>query len=230
MIKGFNLSGRVAALLAGAAVIVVLLVGWFLLVSPQRSKAADLGVKINDTQAQVVATQAYVDSPSTKRAVHDLKRLKQVLPDDSQMSQVLRQLSAAAGTAGVSLDTITPASAIPSNGGEAVPIALSVTGHYFNIVHFLNLLRAEVRVKSSAIHGSGRLYSVDSIQFAGGASAPGAEPTTTTTTSSQGSSLISAKLALNTYVFSTLPATPTTTTGTTSSDTTSSDTTSTTSP
>jgi hypothetical protein len=190
-----RLSGRVAALLAGGVVLVVLLAGWFLLVSPQRSKAASLGVKIDQTQAQVASTQAYVDSPATRRAVHDLARLRVALPDDPRMSQILRQLSATAGLSQISLDTITPAAAIPSAGGEALPISLSVTGHYFNISRFLHLLRNRIDVKKNTIAGSGRLYSVDGIQFAGG----------TSPSSSDGSgagAAISATIMLNSYLFS----------------------------
>jgi hypothetical protein len=194
-----RLSGRVAALLAGGVVLVVLLAGWFLLVSPQRSKAASLGVKIDQTQAQVASTQAYVDSPATRRAVHDLARLRVALPDDPRMSQILRQLSATAGLSQISLDTITPAAAIPSAGGEALPISVSVTGHYFNISRFLHLLRNRIDVKKNTIAGSGRLYSVDGIQFAGG----------TSPSSSSGSSdgsgagaAISATIMLNSYLFS----------------------------
>jgi hypothetical protein len=207
-----NLSGRVAALLAGAAVVVVLLVGWFLLVSPQRSKAADLSTKISATQAQVESTQAYVDSPRTKQAVHDLKRLQKVLPDDPKMSQILRQLSAAAAASGVSLDTIGPSGAIPSTGGEAVPIMLSVTGHYFNLSRFLHLLRTQVMVKGTAVKGSGRLYSVDSIQFSGGGAAAASS---TGGAASAGSAPITASIALNAFVYSPTSAAPATSTETT---------------
>jgi hypothetical protein len=212
MTPNLNLSGRLAILLAGAAVLVVLVAGWFVLVSPERSKAVDLSTKIDLTQAQVASTQAYVDNPATKRAVHDLARLKRVLPDDPKMSQILRQLSAAAAVAGVQLDSITPAAAIPSSGGEAVPISLGVTGHYFNISRFLRLLRSQVGVSGSAIRGSGRLYSVDSIQFTGGTPA-------TAGGTSAGGSAISASLALNTFIYSPVAAAPAVTTPTTSSDT-----------
>jgi type IV pilus assembly PilO-like protein len=196
-----NLSGRVAAALAAAAVLVVVLAGWFFFVSPERSKAADLSTKIDGTQAQVVSTQAYVDSPVTKRAVHDLKRLQRVLPDDPHMSQVLRQLSAIATSSQVSLAGITPTTPVPSGGGEAVPIALTVTGHYVNISKFLHAVRTDVGVKGTAIKGSGRLFSVDSIQFSGGgASATG-----------PGSSVISASIALNAFVYSPAAAAATTT-------------------
>jgi hypothetical protein len=208
-----NLSGRVAALLASATVLVVLIAGWLLLVAPQRTKAANLQVSIDATKAQVASTQAYVDSPVTKRAVHDLKRLEKVLPDDPKVSQVLRQLSSAATQAGVSLDTITPSAPIPSNGGEAVPIAITVTGHYFNVSRFLHILRQEVGLKGQTIRGSGRLYSVDSITFSGGASAAPSGTAPTTGAPTAAADAITAAIALNTFVYT--PAAAATTTATT---------------
>jgi hypothetical protein len=219
VIAGLNLSGRVAALLAGAVVLIVLIAGWALLISPERSKAADLSTQTADTRAKVDATQAYVDSPTTKAAVHDLKRLKLILPDDPRMSQILRQLSAASATAGVRLDSIVPTVAIPSNGGEALPIGLSVTGHYFNISRFLQLLEAKANVKGTTVWGNGRLYSVDTIQFAGGGTA--AVGASTDGAARGGTAPIAATLALNAFIYSPVAATPPATTASTapSSDT-----------
>lgn len=208
MTANLNLSGRVAALLAGAAVLVVILAGWFLFVSPQRSRAADLGAKTDETQAQVDSTQAYVNSPATKQAVHDLKRLQRMLPEQPKMSQILRQLSAAARVAGIQLDSITPAAAVPSDGGEAVPIALSVTGHYFNISRFLQLLRARAAAKGTSIRGSGRLYSADSIQFTGGGAAANGSGTSGGGVSGGGSAPIVASIAMNAFINSPVAATP----------------------
>jgi hypothetical protein len=213
--SNLKLSGRVAALLAAVAVLAVLILGWVALVSPQRSKAAELSTKVDLTQAQVVATQAYVDSPSTKQSVNDLKRLQKVLPDSPKVSQILRQLSAAATVAGVELDTITPAAPVPSSGGEAMPIALSLRGHYFNLSRFIKLLQAQAGVNGSTVKGSGRLYSVDTITFSGG----GGSATAGTPGSSGGAPTISATVALNAFIYATAAAVPATTSGTTSSDT-----------
>ena len=173
MIAG--LSGRLVALIAAAVVIVVVLVGWILLVSPQRSKAAQLGTQIADTQAKVAQTQAYVSNPATRRNVRDLTRLKKVLPDTPRMSQILRQLTAVSAASGVRVTSITPSALVGSSGGEAVPIALAVQGHYFGISKFLHILRTEAYAVGTNVRGTGRLYSVDSIQFAnGGTVAPGA--------------------------------------------------------
>src|SRR5581483_5484794 len=96
-----RINGRLAALLAAAAFLVVVLVGWYGFVSPQRSKAASLDSQISDVQGQIASTQAYLANPQTKQYRAQLKRLEQAIPSDVQMSQILRQLSAAAGRAQV---------------------------------------------------------------------------------------------------------------------------------
>jgi Tfp pilus assembly protein PilO len=202
-----NLSGRLAALTAAVVVLAVLLVGWFLLLSPQRTKVTSLDNQIADTQSQIASTQAYVSSPATKKSIGQLPRLKAILPDDAHMSQVLRQLSVAASSAGVRLDSITPAAPIALGSGQAVPVKLSLEGHYFGLSTFLHLLRAQARTVGTTIKGKGRLYSVSDIQFnSGGANSSGDD-----------SGAITATVSLNVFVNGAAVAaapssTPTTTT------------------
>lgn len=201
MIAG--LSGRVAALVASAVVLAVLLLGWLVLVSPQRSKAEELSGQIGGTQSKIASTQAYVSSPETRRSIQDLKRLRKTLPDDPRVSQILRQLTAAAGAAQVSITSITPQAVTPTAGGQALPIALSVDGHYFGISKFMHLLRSQVVVRGTTVRGSGRLYSIDGIQFSGGGAATPASPG-----SSGGGSdgTINANITLNAFFFGTTNA------------------------
>ena len=52
-----RINGRLALLLAIVAVLLVTLVGWFLLVSPQRSKASALDGQIGDANIKLAATR-----------------------------------------------------------------------------------------------------------------------------------------------------------------------------
>jgi hypothetical protein len=199
-----SLSGRIAVLLSIAAVAVVLIAGWLVLVSPERSKAADLQSKIADTQTQLATTEAYVRNPENQRTIKQLRRLKVVLPDDVRMSQVVRQLAAASALAGVRIDGITPAAPVAGAGAESNPIGVVVVGHYFGVSKFLQILRKKTSVTGDSVVGKGRLYSVDSVEFAKGASTTdgGADPRILTVT-----------VALNVYFGAPAPAaavTPTT--------------------
>lgn len=199
-----RINGRLAALLAVCTFLVVVLVGWYAFVAPQRSKAASLDSQIGTVQGQIASTEAYVHSPVTKRYKAELRRLQRAIPANVQMSQILRQLSWAAARSGVSVTGITPGALVPSAGGQAVPITLAVQGHYFRLSNFLHLLRTRTQVKGKTVAVSGRLYSVDSIQFGGAAATP-----------QTSSSLITASVTLNAFVSTPAPAPPPTTTTTT---------------
>jgi len=198
-----RISGRLAFLLAVLLVLVVVLAGWLALVSPERSKAATLDGQIGAANAKLVSTQAFLRGPASKQSVKDLALLRRAMPDDTRMSEIMRQLSWAAGRSGVHVDSITPSAPVATSGAQAVPVALSVTGHYFRLAKFMHLLRTRADVKNGKVHASGRLYAVDNIAFS---------------TSAQGG-LITATIALNAFTYGTapVPAAPSTTTTTTGS-------------
>ena len=96
---------------------VVVLAGWFGFVSPQRSKAADLAVRIDDTELQLQSTQALVDGPVLAESTKQLTTLRKAIPDEMQMSQIVRQLSAASAASRVRILSIMPA----RSSRQAVP-------------------------------------------------------------------------------------------------------------
>lgn len=207
-----NLSGRLAALLAVVVLIVVALVGWFALISPERSKAADLRTQLDTTRANLASTQAYVNDPKNKAKVAELQRLQALVPDQLKMSQVLRQLVDASAASGVKVTTITPGTAVPVSGGTATPVTLNVAGHYFNLARFFRLLEARAQLTNDTVSGKGLLYSADNLTFSGGgAAAAGTEGSGT---------VLSASLTLSVYSY-TGAAAPTTTTSTDATTTTS---------
>src|SRR4051812_30377949 len=98
-----RINGRLALLLAVAGLLILLLAGWYVLVSPQRSKAAALNTQIDDTSVKLAATQAFLRSPAAHESVADLRRLRVAVPDELRMSEILRQLAWASRVSGVSI-------------------------------------------------------------------------------------------------------------------------------
>jgi hypothetical protein len=210
MISG--LSGRLAAVVSAAVLIVVLLVGWFALISPQKSKAADLNNQISYRQVQLDTTQRYLKSPAAHENVRKLRRLQAALPDNAKMSEILRQLSATAQAANVGINGITPLAVTPGAGAVALPITLTIQGHYFAIVNFLQLLRERADLKGDSPRIRGRLYTVDGIQF-GNAAGSTAGGSTTPGSSAGSTGLIGATINMDAFVYgSSAPAPPPTTT------------------
>jgi hypothetical protein len=191
-----RINGRLALLLAAAGLLGLWLVGWFVLVSPQRSKVETLNGQIGDANMKLAATQAFLRSPDARKSIGELRRLRIVLPDDVQMSGILRQLGAASAASGVRIDTITPTPPSPTSAGSSVPISLDVSGHYFRLSKFMHLLRSTAAVENGEVHGKGRLYAIDNISFA-----------------SDKDGLINATLTLDSFVYAKPVPPPTTATG-----------------
>jgi type IV pilus assembly PilO-like protein len=206
-----RLSGRVALLVIVTATLAILLLGWFVLLAPERSKATKLDSQIGDTNTQLQSLTGLLNGPVGRESLVTDRVLDRALPDQAKMSQILRQLSAAASASGVELEGITPGALVPGAGTETLPISLSVTGHYYGLQKFLRLLRTAADLKGDQVKATGRLYTVDTIQFSGGGAAQ-----STTTGQSSGSSVITGTLALNAFVYdpsavAAAPVVPTTT-------------------
>ena len=112
------------------------------------TKAAALDTQIGDASA------ARLDAviPAEPRVEAERQRPPSPSPRDSgrlEMSEILRQLSGRLAAAASGSTASRPAPAIPSTGGEAVPITLSVKGRYFRLAKFLHLLRRRL-VKGQA--------------------------------------------------------------------------------
>ena len=193
-----RINGRLALLLAISGLLVLILAGWFVLVSPQSSKAAAHDAQIGEENVKLATTQSFLQSPESKQSVTDLRRLRRAIPDDVEMSEILRQLAWASRASGVRIESITPGQPVSTTGAQALPIALSVKGRYFRIAKFMHLLRLEAGVKGGKPYASGRLYGIDNVSLS---------------TGDEGG-LIMATLALNAFVSgsTTTPAPSSTTT------------------
>jgi Tfp pilus assembly protein PilO len=208
-----RLNGRLALALAGALVLVVVLLGWFLMVAPKRSKAAELETKTETAQLELSATQRFLKSSAGRKSATQLASLTRAVPAEPRMSGILRQLSRAARAAGVRIDGITPAVMVSTTSGQAIPITVIAKGHYFKLQRFVHLLRTAAVVGSDSVHASGRLLAIDSIQFSNGES--GSSGTGT-------KGLITATLAVDAFVSTPAPGPATGQTGTTDTSSTSS--------
>ncbi len=167
-----RLNGRASIGIAALGLVLVLLIGWFGVVSPQRSKAGDLVVRIDDTEAQLAVTQAIVRGPLLRMSTADLATLRVAIPDEVRMAQILRQLSKASSEARVRILGITPQ---PVVTGQADVVAMNITieGRYFGIRNFLQRLRTRAEIRDDKVRASGRLFAIDGIQFAGGSTDDG---------------------------------------------------------
>ena len=162
-----KLTPKVVAALAAAAVAAVALIGWFGLVSPQRSKAAEPRqpdrrradpARRRSRPRRRPAGRAKVARPPAV--------LTRAMPQSVAMSTVLRQLQRAARQAGVRLDSVTPQACDRAAGLLTVSDGRRRHGRYFAVQRFLKRLRMQAGVSGHGVHASGRLFSVDSVSLA----------------------------------------------------------------
>jgi hypothetical protein len=210
-VKKRNLSPAVASVLVGAAALLVLLAGLFVLVLPQSHNAAHLSDELATTQTQIVTARALAaQKPEQRIRVADLFKVVKAMPDDTDMTGIMLQLQETAAEAGVQFDSIQPEALQPGTGFNLEPIDLTFDGNYYSLTDFLFRLRKLVSVHRGTLDATGRLFSVGRIDFA---------------PAEKGFPAITATVHVNAYVFSpstpataTVPSTTDTTTTTPSSD------------
>jgi hypothetical protein len=185
-----------------AGVLVVLVGGYMTLVSPKKAKASSLQEEIAATQTKVATALAASRHPARRTQDHtpDLFRLSKAMPDQLDIAGAILDLNATARATGVALDGVTPATPVPATGYQSVPIDVLMHGRYAQFTNFLRALKQLVVLRHGTVDARGRLFGVDSIQFAEGdhnfpqlkatlkleaytyAPSPGATDTTTTDT------------------------------------------------
>lgn len=180
----------------GAAIVAVLLLvaGWFLLVAPAKSNAADLQAQADSVAAQNVTTQGQIDqlkaqSKNLPAQEAQIAAIRTRIPTTPALPALIRDLSAQATAAGVSLDSLTPGPPTLTSGGAAtttttgagntpvapgrvsqIPITMKVTGNFANVRLFMN-----------GIEQMQRSFLVSGLAIAQNAAAASGSSATTTT-------------------------------------------------
>lgn len=206
------------SLLAAVLVLAILAAGWFLLVAPKRTEAAEIK---DQTASQEQANASLVQKLNVLKAQQaDLPKQRAILanlrtniPDNPSLPSLVRDLTAAGRKVGVSIDSMAPsppvavvvaptvvaappaaettsetegASESASETGTTpapvaaapaapslyqVPLALDVTGSYFELEQFVNRLE---RLKRSFLVSGFTLAPAAGTESSAGATVPNA--------------------------------------------------------
>lgn len=150
------------------ALLVVTLLGYFLLISPQRSKSADLVAEAQSIETQIQTLRianAQVQKAEPIR-VADLFRVSKAMPSTDDMPGVLLELNRIARETGIRFESITPQEATDAGGYQRRPIDLVFDGNFYELSDFIFRLRTLVRVRGGQLEATGRLFTVNSLNFA----------------------------------------------------------------
>jgi len=204
-----KLSPATTSVIVAVFALLILGAGVFLLVLPERHNAAGLAKEIASTQQQITQARALAEQkPAQPIHVADLFKLVKAMPDRLDMPGILLQLNQTASDSGIEFDSIMPSPATAGANFQIVPIQLEFSGNFYDLNDFLFRLRNLVTVRGGKLGATGRMFSVQAIDFAEGA---------------DGFPNIHATLHVSAYVYGTgapastvtppAPATPPTTTG-----------------
>jgi hypothetical protein len=167
VVKAKKLSPAATSAIGIGGVLVVALIGWFLLISPQRSRASSIDVEIEQVEAQIVQARAAAAQAEGAEPVRtaDLFRLTKAMPSENDIAGVLLELSKTAGETGIVFEQIIPGPTVTAGTFRAQPIDLVFTGNFYSLSDFLYRLRNLVSVQQGDLLANGRLFSVEKLQF-----------------------------------------------------------------
>jgi Tfp pilus assembly protein PilO len=178
--KQFSKGAKIGVIVGGD--LLLLLMGWFLLISPQRATAKSISQSIAATQLQIEeakkpaadAKASAVEQPEIKTA--DLYSLAKAMPSSMDTPTLLLELNQIARQAGVTLSTIQPGqpdAAQSATSFSTVPINLTFSGDFYSLTDVLYRLRSLVTVRNGALETAGRLFSVNEVGLSANTGAAG---------------------------------------------------------
>jgi Tfp pilus assembly protein PilO len=161
--------------LVASLMLLVLLVGYFTLVSPKRSSAADLKQQTAAVQSQINnnRSSAFTQALPAVRSA-SVFSATQAMPNRLDTPDVILELNALAQKSGISFDSIAPGgvssttTTISPDPFATEPIQVQFTGSFYNLLTFLQRVRNLVRVQNGKLFTAGRLFDVSSVSLAQG--------------------------------------------------------------
>ena len=186
-----KMSPLAASLIIAVVAMTVLAAGLFLVVLPQRDRSAELDREVADVRAEVVQKRAESlrKAPAPIR-VAELFKLVQAMPDKTDMAGILLQLNQTARDTGITFDGIEPQLPLLSTDHTTYPINLQFTGTFYELNDFVYRLRSLVSIRRGTLEATGRLFSINAIDFGQGV---GGFPN------------IAAKVTVNAFVYGATP-------------------------
>ena len=152
--------------IAGAALFVVVILAWFLLLySPLGDdlKAAETSTAVEATKTQdlqTTLTRLTDQSKNSTKQAAQLRRFDQAIPQKADEGEFIMSLSQLAVSSGVKLVSLSPTPPAASGTSSTIGLNISITGSFFQVKNYLTQLE-----------GLERLVIIDGVNISAGAGA-----------------------------------------------------------
>lgn len=145
--------------------VLILVIGWFALVAPQRSNAASASAQQQDVQSRLAALTGASQSPTTQPAIHtsDLYALDTALPSQEDQPDLLFEIDRLAKASDVEVMGVTPQALQATTSYTVRPINIQLSGSYFRLTRFLRSVRILVSERQGRLIANGPLFAVTSV-------------------------------------------------------------------
>ena len=174
-LKSLSMGAQIALVAGGLLLVVV--IGYFALISPKRSTAASLKKQTAAVEAQINSNRssAFTQALPAVRSA-SVFAVTQAMPNNLDTPDVILTLNQLARDSGISFDSIqesgSSASAVTTTGSTdpfaTQPIQVQFTGSYYDLLAFLQRVRNLVRVENGKLFTAGRLFDVSNVTLAEG--------------------------------------------------------------
>jgi type IV pilus assembly protein PilO len=156
---------RIALIVVGS--LLVLAIGYFALIRPEGAKLKRIKAGEADARQALAAynTKAAAARSAPKIRIADVYRLAKAMPSQTDMPDLMLELSQLARDTGIRFDTITPQPVVALGSYSVLPISVTFNGTFYDLADLLYRLRSLVEVHSGALDATGRLFAVDTLSF-----------------------------------------------------------------
>lgn len=154
---------KIRVVLVALALVVIVVLCWFLLLSPIRGDIAATNASIEAEQTRLSAAQAKLAQAETtrqegKKNQARLLELAKMVPESEEIPSLLLQIQDLADQSGIDFISITPGDPVQENAFRILPLELEFSGTYFDLSDFV--YRAEQMAA-----GPGRLLAIKTVKL-----------------------------------------------------------------
>ncbi len=142
-----NLPNYVKVIIAALPAVIILIAGMYFLISPKQKEIKQLDAQIDQQNNKIATDQAKAARLETLKQENEkllvrLNELKEQLPEEKEISSLLKQTSDLSVAAGLEIKSWRPGAKKMHSSGivSEIPVAVSASGTYHEFAAFLSSL------------------------------------------------------------------------------------------
>ncbi len=183
------MSSRDRSLLTALVPIIIAVIGYFIVVTPEHHRASQLQAQITTSEGTLSQAEAEVAAGSEAESQYEayakqLKDMRAAVPSDEQIPALITELQTASDKNRVAFQSVSVSSSSSSSTSTSATtgisstfpsqsFSLSFTGNYFSVADLLGTVAAFVHADNTHFSATGRLITIGSVSLSPKSAAKG---------------------------------------------------------